>query len=491
MRAKREFESFPCSLVTSRDAVADSFSSSSVPGSPASLGSDAMDESDSEAEGAGPDVLATSDQLYPYDGLYQNAADKEYVEGLNQLDREQLLGARAEEIQQKQREMQLKNLISSNTVDKTKKRKAAAELEEERGPRQKTRREKLLDSYKSVREQAKEGGRTRPTARGRSRSQSEASFDRDASGSPDARPAPTAASKENDLPIEMEHIERVRVGRTRLAQNCFNPGFEKAMIGCFARVCIGQNQDRQNEYRMTVIKDIVTGPPYLVDASPVVPKFYTDQYVMVAHGKAQKQWPFNNCSDSKFTERELNRWKQQMATDTVRMITRGDAEKTCTGIHELLNHHLNSQEINEKVAKREKYRHLFAEVAAPVKKTNTDDAAERLRKRNEAIRKADAEERRKTFAQQVRKKNQAMRQIAAAKAAAKTNGSSGESLAVPKNEIDALFSEGSDVSRPASPAPAVGSGTATPQKHKSGRFTKMTMDDDVIGSMDLAIDIDI
>ena len=30
--------------------------------------------------------------------------------------------------------------------------------------------------------------------------------------------------------------------------------------------------------------------------------FVTDQYVVAAHGKAQKEWPFIACSDSPFTE---------------------------------------------------------------------------------------------------------------------------------------------------------------------------------------------
>jgi RNA polymerase-associated protein RTF1 len=30
--------------------------------------------------------------------------------------------------------------------------------------------------------------------------------------------------------------------------------------------------------------------------------FVTDQYVIAAHGKAEREWPFIACSDSAFTE---------------------------------------------------------------------------------------------------------------------------------------------------------------------------------------------
>jgi RNA polymerase-associated protein RTF1 len=467
-----------------------------------------MDESDSDAAPNDYLDLADDDNPYPHEGKYRNSSDKAYVLGLTEVEREQLLADRAEEAQQKRRGQQLKSLLDSSAADKSKKRKAAAELEDERRPaRAKTTREKALDAYKSTREQAREGRGKKQLGRSsrRSRSRSEASS-RDASGSPDIQAGSRSLPKEPDLPVELGDIERVRVGRSRLAQVCFVPKFNDSMIGCFARVCIGQGSDRQNEYRMTTIKGIVTGQPYLVDASPAVPPFYTDQYVLLAHGKAQKQWPFNNCSDSKFTEREFNRWKSAIAADNLPLTTRSEANKTCDKIHALLNHRLTNEEVNEKVAKRDKYRHLFASSPANAPKaTRSDDLAEKLMRRNEKARKETSSQIRSALAAKELKRRRLMEakkleHDAAKKAGVTSNGS--DSLTVPKSDIDALFSEGSDVSRAASPAlselksgaPAVqrsGTSTPTPNKHKAGRFAKMTMDDDVIGSMDLAIDIEI
>lgn len=33
--------------------------------------------------------------------------------------------------------------------------------------------------------------------------------------------------------------------------------------------------------------------------------FHTDQYAIVAHGKAEKEWPFLACSNARFTEVDL------------------------------------------------------------------------------------------------------------------------------------------------------------------------------------------
>jgi RNA polymerase-associated protein RTF1 len=468
-----------------------------------------MDESDSDASPDDYGDTTNDDIPYPLEGKYKNAADKDYVLGLTEVEREQVLAEREEEAATKRRELQLKSLLDAKEreAEKSKKRKAAADVDDDRRPsRAKTAHNKALDAYKLTREQAKEGGRRRTQIgrnSGRSRSQSLASS-RDASGSPDVEYA-TANSqpKDSDLPIELFDIERIRVGRSRLAQICFFPGFEQTVIGCFVRVCIGQDpQSRRNMYRMTTVKSVVTGAPYLVDATPVVQPFYTDQYVKLAHGKAEKSWSFMHCSDSSFVEEEFNRWKYITREEEVTQTTKPEAARILDGLHAILNHHLTSEEINAKIAKRDKFKHLFATAAAAApKRTQSDDVAEKLRLRNEKTRKQNAEDVRKALMGHKAKraalvKAKARHERAAAEAAA--IGTISSSLAVPKSDFDALFSEGSDVSRAASPAvqnmvtttPQTGTGTNTPQK-KVGRFSKITMDDDIISGMDLAIDIEI
>jgi hypothetical protein len=44
-----------------------------------------------------------------------------------------------------------------------------------------------------------------------------------------------------------------------------------------------------------------TGKPYAMEKRNRQ-SFVTDQYVKVAHGKAEREWPFIACSDSPFTE---------------------------------------------------------------------------------------------------------------------------------------------------------------------------------------------
>lgn len=221
-------------------------------------------------------------------------------------------------------------------------------------------------------------------------------------------------------------------------------------------------------------------------------QFYTDQYVILAHGKAEKEWPFTFCSDSKIAESEFERWKKQLVVDGLSVPSRSICNTKCEKINKLILHRFTSDELNEKLEKQRKYRHLLTQSQPkPSAKTNSSsEQANNLRLLNEKNRRQNAENVRKAL---VAEKNR-QRAAARAKAAELAAASKNETLAVPKNEIDSLFSEG-EISRTATPVQNTSATKPTTPKEttKGGipTFTKMSMDDDIIGTMDLGIDIEI
>lgn len=459
-----------------------------------------MDESDEEA--VGDEYVASDDNPYPLEGKYKNAADKAYVLGLSEVHREQIIAEREEEAAEKRRGIQLKILFDGkDQADKSIKKRKAADIEDERRAARAPKRSTALESYTRQREEARDNKGRRGTAHHRRRSHSRSeSSQPDASGESDVEYAPIKA-KATDAPVELADVERIRVGRTRLAKYCFYPQFEETMIGCFARVCVGQDQPGHNVYRLCQIKRITTGKPYLLDATPAVPKFYTDQYVVLAHGKLEKEWPFSFCSDSPFSESEFARWLAQLKADKLTITHKSYTARVIENINKLIDYHPTSEDINVKLEKKNKYAHLLyangTGAPPPIKK---DDMAEKIRLRNERTRKQNAEDVRKALIAEKSKARQAMmraqKEKAAREAVAKETSNS---LSVPKPDMDDLFSGGSDVSHHPSPAlgptaPAVQSASHkdSPQKRKGlPRFSKMELDDDVIGSMDLGIDIEI
>lgn len=460
-----------------------------------------MDESDSDTSPGDVGDVGDGDNLYPLEGKFRDAADRAAIMSMSMLDRERVLADRIEEQADRRKLKNLSSLVggADRAAEKSKnKRKAgAADLEDNdrKTIRPKTKRSDALESYTRQRDQVREeksrrANRISGGRRSRSRSRGHSS-ERDADGESDEEYSRSnVRAVEPEVPVELSDIQRVKVGRTNFAKVCFFPGFEQTMIGCFARVCVGQSQPGVNTYRLTQIKGFKTSKPYFMDI-PNNP-FYTDQYVILANGKAEKEWPFTFCSDSKISESEFEHWKKQLVADSIPLPSRSTCNSKCEKINKLISHRFTSDELNEKLEKQHKYRHLLTQSqpkATLARTNNTNDQQNNLRLLNEKNRKQNAENVRKAL---VAEKNR-QRANARAKAAEMAAASKEQMLAVPKSDVDALFSEGSDISRTATPVQDAPVKKPDPPKEKVGipKFTKMSMDDDIIGTMDLGIDIDI
>lgn len=270
--------------------------------------------------------------------------------------------------------------------------------------------------------------------------------------------------------------------------------------------------------------------------------FYTDQYALVAHGKAEKEWPFNSCSDSRISDGEFDRYKRALATDNLRVPTRKVLLSKLSDIHALLEHQWTEDDIQRKINRTRTMHDKFssygrdkilsrrneaeargdstavakleAELAAMDTSGHTKPSAngakngtpnkaiaqqERLAALNKANRKANTENIRKAQVAEKRVQQQARDEaIAKARArdAAEAEAAKNKLLSVPGG--DDLF--GSDISRggtpvngssakgtPRSGTPLGGAGAKKPL----GVFKKKAMEEDVIAAMDLGIDIDI
>ena len=312
-----------------------------------------MDESDSDSDAAsvaGRDEDETA--KYPIEGLFFSHAEKEEIMNMREIEREQILAERREENERIRQNRMLRQLVVNQ--DKDKKRKAsAAELED--GQRKTSRiRTKIggtkvgetssgIDSLRRAREERNSRMQQRERENDRRKQHSPSyrrSPDRDDDGDSDIEWAGTKGRSRSpeirEIPLsDLRDIERVRVGRSRFAEVCFYPGFEDAITGCFVRVNIGPDPDNpgQDVYRMAVIKGELSPSPgfRLLSAADYLPPFLlfdsnissplgfnagrpyampdqrghqmvVDTYVKVAHGKAQREWPFISCSDRGFTE---------------------------------------------------------------------------------------------------------------------------------------------------------------------------------------------
>jgi RNA polymerase-associated protein RTF1 len=227
-------------------------SSSVAPSSPNSLGSDAMDESDSDRDDDPPE---NDDKIkYPLEGKYRDSRDRAYIESLSQLEREEILGQRAEEMSNNNFHAQLARMAQS------KKRKADSEEPEDSHRTNRSVRPKVsekLEAYKQIREQRGQQRDRYNDGQGRRRRSSSASrrggSDVDAEGESEAEYDDRKPVVREELPASLIHFEAVRVGRGFFSLVCFYPGFEEAMKGTFGRIGVGQDSQRRTMYKMAQI----------------------------------------------------------------------------------------------------------------------------------------------------------------------------------------------------------------------------------------------
>ncbi|TKA68615.1 hypothetical protein B0A55_09209 [Friedmanniomyces simplex] len=552
------------------------------PSNPDSLGSGVMEESDGEVDA--PSSPAHEDApLFPLEGKYSSAQDREDLLAKPEIEREEILAERANLQLKRQQDLQLKKaLAAAQAANKNKRKAAAAELEDG-GRRTRPKAEKTktaLDDYKRARElKGTERGRQEAgKSRKDERSPSPAGSDRDADAESEVEWAvePSSDHRHRDEPpAEMRNFERCRVGRTAFAKVCFFPGFEDAIMGCFARVSIGLNRETgQNSYRMVQVKGFKEGRPYELESSNGK-KFSTDVYAVVAHGAAEKPWPFSACSDGKLTDQEYDRYIATLKKENTRPPSRKYLTARVDAINGLLNMEWTDDKISKKLAnqramdrkldpanaaklKREKIhkRKLAAEEsgdadevircdaelaalennaltavnghghgngvkASPIKKAGGANVQqEALAKLNMKNRGKNVQDVRKALLEEKRKL-QLAREQAAVEARARTEAEAKKAmaeqelqaklLAVPagKSEMAELFGD-SDVSRAGTPVPGA-TGTNTPRRSRAGTplngvkkersglaaaaavgaIKKRNMDDEVIGSLDMGIDLEI
>jgi RNA polymerase-associated protein RTF1 len=243
--------------------AADPRSSSPAASSPNSLGSDAMDESDSDRDDGPRDHGHVP---YPFEGKFVDEADKRRIMQMSQLDREEILGQRAEEMSRANFTAELARRAANLHNDR--KRKVDDDDDDDMDvdvrPKAKPRTNDKLEAYKREREQRGQQRQRHDDRRNGHRRSSSADrdhvSDRDADGESDVEWDDHAPSKaREEQPATIRDFDAVRVGRGFFSEVCFYPGFDEAMTGTFGRVGVGQDSQRRTLYKMAQIKGKSSG----------------------------------------------------------------------------------------------------------------------------------------------------------------------------------------------------------------------------------------
>ena len=260
--------------------------SSSAPGTPNSLDSAPMSES--EAEGSPTGEADDDGPLYPLENKFHSEKDKAEIMALSEVQRESILAERAQEVERRQQDQILRRLYQgyqakdgekAKAAEQKKRKAGAADLEDvqRKSSRQKTtlggrkvgETSDAMEAYKRQREQKgllneqrKREGEERKDRKGHGPLEdglSEADADGESEvewddGKPRAGRRSESRTRD-EQPADIDDYNHVRVGRDNFALVCFYPGFEDTIRNCFARVSIGVDKATgENVYRVAQIK---------------------------------------------------------------------------------------------------------------------------------------------------------------------------------------------------------------------------------------------
>jgi RNA polymerase-associated protein RTF1 len=212
--------------------------------------------------------------------------------------------------------------------------------------------------------------------------------------------------------------------------------------------------------------------------------------VVAQHGSVKKDYQFQFLSNQRFTEVDLDIYKASLSEAAAKPPTQAFLQRKYDDLKALQNHYWTDADISARIAKSKKFAHLLQRSNAdsqPRIATQSETAAARIAELNHKTRILEAERVKKALQDQQREKKLEQRKEAARR---KAEDEAKTAAAITKRslDVDALFDGGDGSSRAGTPAPQ--------EKKKTERkglptFRKPKMDDDIIASMDIGVDIEI
>lgn len=318
-----------------------------------------VDEDEDEDEGD-EDADEALVNPYPLEGKYRDDADREYLLDLDEVEREQILFDRSQEMekynekkyllqrmkQQKEALTEKKATRASNrstvTGAKSSKLDKLSELKKQR--EQKTKRTRD-DDFDDEEEEESEEDEEQPD-------------DEDDYGYDDDREVVWGSSKSSKFKPRSyvvagyDDVVKIKVGRSLLHKYCFYTDFHDTVIDTFGKVNLGvDKRTRKPIYRMVQIIDVKSRP----EKSYKLPNAKCDIYLLVSQNRNQtKEFPINVFSDGPITHDEFERYKHELAKTNEELPYVDDVNEKYDQLQAFLNRGLTDKDVNEMIERKKK-----------------------------------------------------------------------------------------------------------------------------------------
>ncbi|GAA5897514.1 hypothetical protein JCM5296_001147 [Sporobolomyces johnsonii] len=317
-----------------------------------------VDASDEEAGGA-------DDEPYPLEGIYRDEADRRHIQSLPELEREDIIATRKDEMTERETRRQVAKMASkqggaagaaSSEEDEddeeygrtTRQRKTTGTSKSkaeglEKLKRSRAEKGKKKEKHDDSDDDYEEGGRSSR----RRRSSAGYSDESEGSGDEDTDKKSKVSKKKDAPQAGPSDFRPVMVTRSKLAELCPAPWFGDWVKGAWVRLGIGKDPQGMPTYRLCQVQDVrSSGKPYRLEGTT------TDVELKLRHGSAINWFKMETISDSTFTDREFGRISQVYASEKIDLPTPKELGKIKDQLTKHTTYLLTEQDLAQQLAKK-------------------------------------------------------------------------------------------------------------------------------------------
>ncbi|WVW79215.1 hypothetical protein I302_101181 [Kwoniella bestiolae CBS 10118] len=316
---------------------------------------------------------------YPLEGKFKDEADREALENLPEIEREEILASRLEEMQKFKDSQALDAMFKTIGGDD--------EDDDDEGPSRKRRKHTSVSKEASRamadlknKRKAKDERAQRRAARQSQKRHRSASPESDNSTedgeishsqsqryspphSPEAKGkknlSPTKDSKEDldGVPANKQEINSARLSRYELVDMMYKEGFEDIVVGAYVRLMAGEPDDQgRPKYRIHRIKEVDTSGKFGAYNIEYKGRNVRDaRGLLCSYGKMTRLFRIADVSNGDFEEKEFSRFSMTNKVDGVKLPKRSELKDKHEEIKALRDRPMTDTEVNRQINTRKSY----------------------------------------------------------------------------------------------------------------------------------------
>ncbi|KAI0294711.1 hypothetical protein B0F90DRAFT_1820998 [Multifurca ochricompacta] len=302
-------------------------------------------DSTSEVDGPESEEEHVEENPYPFEGKYIDEYDRQRLLEMPEIEREEVLAQRLEELQRITDKRNLDQMLKAQKGgDGDSVAKAAKRQHTVRGATKEKSRK--LDELKAKRKAKVERKRHRGSPK-RDRSSSPMEMETSDEEAEDGQITKFEQEEEkerkllgmahpNDEPMVLEDLNRVRLTRDALAKHFLAPWFEDYVKGAFVRYLVGVDK-----YRIYEISQVQMNPKHY----KINDNITCNVALELKYGTSSELFPMDKVSNVDFNEGELSRFKITWEAARLKLPTKRELEKKSAQMMKLITQPMTESDI--------------------------------------------------------------------------------------------------------------------------------------------------